>query len=286
MSRLWSQANFTGRMYLVYFVGVAILILLLRHRVPGWPALLALHLVCIAVVLLLVVNARRFPIVYDWYPVAMPILTFQLVARLNFLFVDGWRDRYLLAFEAWLFPQPPTVWLGRFASPVVTEVLQIGYFSYYFLMVIIAAVLYRRTDKAPFAGAVAASVLSYLLCYVVFITFPTEGPAHTLRHWHTVPLTGGLFHWLVNFMQRGGVHGNAFPSAHVAGAVAPLFFAWRYAPKLAAWLTPFVILLCIGAVYDRYHYASDIFAGIIVGAAAAYFVMCSRIASPQLRDVE
>jgi membrane-associated phospholipid phosphatase len=273
MSTLWSHANFTDRMYLAYFIGIAILILLFHQHLRGWPALLALHLVCIAVVLLLVVNARRFRIVHDWYPVALPILTFQLVARLNFLLVDAWRDHYLLAFEAWLFPQPPTVWLGRFTSPLVTEILQIGYLSYYFLMVIVAAVLYRRADKAPFSGAVAAGVLSYMLCYVVFITFPTEGPAHTLRHLHTVPLTGGLFRWLVNFMQRGGVHGNAFPSAHVAGSVAPLLFAWRYVPRLAAWLTPFVILLCIGAVYDRYHYASDIFAGILVGAAAAYFVM-------------
>lgn len=269
----WSRANFTDRMYLAYFSGICILMLLLRHRVPGWAAFLWIHLIYLAVILVLIVNARRLPTSHAWYPLAMPLVTFGLVAQLNFLFVDTWQDRYLLAFESWLFPQPPTVWLARFASPLVTEVLEIGYFSYFVLLAIVGGVLYRRAGKAPFAGVMAASVLSYMLCYVVFVAFPTEGPAHTLRHLHTVPLTGGVFHWLVNLTQHGGVHGNAFPSAHVAGAMAPLLFAWRYAPKLAVWLTPLVVLLCTGAVYDRYHYASDIFAGILVGAAAACFVM-------------
>ncbi len=42
-----------------------------------------------------------------WYPLAMPLITFEEVAQLNFLFVDGWRDRYLLAIEEWLFTKPP-----------------------------------------------------------------------------------------------------------------------------------------------------------------------------------
>lgn len=263
-------------MYLAYFVGVGLLILLLRHRVPGWPAVLALHLVSTALVLWLVLNARRFPTAHAWYPLAAPILTFEEVAQLNFLFVDGWRDHYLLAFEAWLFPEPPTVWLSHFASPLVTEVLQLGYFSYFLLLMIVGGVLYRRADQAPFFGVMAASVLSYMLCYAVFVTFPAEGPAHTLRHLHTVPLTGGPFHWMVSFIQQAGVHGNAFPAAHVAGPVAALVFAWRYAPRLAAWLTSLAVLLCIAAVYDRYHYASDVFAGIPVGAAAACFVIFAQ----------
>ena len=259
-----------------YFGGLGILILLLRHRVSGWPDFLVLHLVFIALVIALVLSARRFPTAYAWYPVAMPLFTFTEVAQLNFLFVDRWRDPYVLAFEARLFPEPPTVWLSRFASPLVTEILEFGYFSYFFMLIGVAGMLYRRVDKAPFFGVMAASVLSYMLCYVVFVTFPTEGPAHTLRHLHTVPLPGGPIHGLVKFVQRAGVHGNAFPSAHVAGAVVPLVFAFRYAPRLAAWLTPLVVLMCIGAVYDRYHYASDVLAGIPVGAAAAGFVMFAQ----------
>jgi membrane-associated phospholipid phosphatase len=247
--------------------------LLLRHRVPGWTAFLWVHMIYLAVVFLLIVKARCLPTAHAWYPLAMPLVTFGMIAQLNFLFVDTWQDRFLLAFESWLFPQPPTVWLAHFASPFFTEILELGYLSYFVMLATVAGVLYRRADKAPFAGVMAASVLSYMLCSVVFVAFPTEGPAHTLRHLHTVPLTGGIFHWLVKLTQHGGVHGNAFPSTHVAGGVVPLIFAWRYVPDLATWLALLVTLLCIGAVYDRYHYASDIFAGILVGAGAACFVM-------------
>jgi membrane-associated phospholipid phosphatase len=273
---VWRRANFTDRMYLGYFAGLGLLILLQRRRVPDWQVFLVTHLVFIALVAFLVLNTRRLQFAHAWYPLLMPLLTFQEVAQLNFLLLDRWRDEHLLTLEAWLFPEPPTVWLGRFASPLVTEILELGYLSYFFLLTIVAGVLYRRADKAPFFGVMAATVLGYMVCYIVFITFPTEGPAHTLRHLHTVPLTGGPFHDIVKFVQTAGVRGNAFPSAHVAGAVVPLIFAWRYAPRLAVWLTPLVLLLCIGAVRDRYHYASDIVAGILVGAAAACFVMVAQ----------
>jgi membrane-associated phospholipid phosphatase len=47
--------------------------------------------------------------------------------------------------------------------------------------------------------------------------------------------------------------------------MVPLVFAWRYARPLGALLTPLVVLLCVGAVYDRYHYVSDVSAGIALG---------------------
>jgi membrane-associated phospholipid phosphatase len=100
-----------------------------------------------------------------------------------------------------------------------------------------------------------------------------EGPAHTLRHLVGPPPFEGPFHALVRLVQRAGVHGNAFPSAHVAGALPPVIFAWRHAPRLGAALTLLVALMGPGAVYDGYHYASDVVAGIAVGAVAAAIVM-------------
>jgi hypothetical protein len=60
-----------------------------------------------------------------------------------------------------------------------------------------------------------ATVLAYLLCYVVFILLPMEGPAHTLAAQHDFPLPGGgPFHWMVQLIHsNAGVHGNVFPSA-------------------------------------------------------------------------
>lgn len=272
----WQRTNFVDRLYFAWFGGLGLVILLLHHRIPAWPSFLAVHAVCLLVIAALVAGAPRSRIwhfLHHWYPLLIFIVCFEEVARLSFLFVDSWQDQYLLDLEARFFAAPPTVWLGQFATPWLTEVLEIGYFSYFLLLMMVGGVLYHRGDMPAFRRTMSTSVVSYMLCYLVFLTFPTEGPAHTLRHLHTVPLEGGPFHFLVNLIQKhGGVHGNAFPSSHVAAAVVALIYAWRYAPRLGMALTPLVVLLCIGAVYDRYHYVSDIAGGIVIALLAEAIV--------------
>ena len=84
--------------------------------------------------------ARRGGHAHAWYPLAIPLLAFPEAALLHDLFVHEWRDRYLLGFEAALFPQPPTVWLGRFDSVVFSEILQLGYLAYFLFLPIVAFV--------------------------------------------------------------------------------------------------------------------------------------------------
>jgi membrane-associated phospholipid phosphatase len=271
VSGFWAKANGVDRIYFAYFLGLGLLLILLRDRAPAWPLFLAVHAVCLAAVTGLVYGRNRQPwrFLHEWYPLLMFIVCFEEIAQLSLLLRGQWQDVYLLDLEARLFAVPPTVWLQQFASRWTTEILEVGYFSYFLLLMIVAGVLSRWKDQRPFRDVMTASVLSYMLCYVVFLTFPTEGPAHTLRALHTVPLEGGPFHFLVNLIQKhGGVHGNAFPSSHVAAAFVALIYAWRYVPRLGVALMPLVALLCIGAVYDRYHYAADIVGGIAVAVLA------------------
>jgi membrane-associated phospholipid phosphatase len=273
LALVWAGAQLTDRLYVGYFVGLGVLITLFRHRVDHWPALLALHGAGLAFVFLAVTCARRLPGIHAWYPLLMPLVTFPEIATLNLLLVDAWRDGPLLAFEASLFPEPPVVWLRRVTPAVVAELFQAGYLSYFLFLVGVAGMLRRTGEEAAFRGVIAASVLAYLACYVVFLALPMEGPAHTLRPPSLPPVAGGPLHDLVLFVQRAGVHGNAFPSAHVAGAVPPLVFACGHRPRLGAVLAVLIVLMGCGAVYDGYHYASDVLAGFVVGGAAAACVI-------------
>lgn len=271
------QLNIVDRLYLAWFGLLSLAILAFRSRVAGWPEFLLIHAACVAVVIAVAHASGRSKVasfLHDWYPLAVFIVCFEEVARLSLTIVPHWQDGYLLAFEARIFPVPPTVWLGSFASRPLTEVVDLGYFSYFLLLMIVGGTLYRRRDKQPFREVMLASVVSYMLCYVVFLLFPTEGPAHTLAPLHAAAIRGGPIHWAVTFLQRhAGVHGNAFPSSHVAAGIIPLTFAWRYARRLAYWLTPLVGLLCVGAVYERYHYASDVIAGASLGMAISAAVL-------------
>ena len=271
-----STANLTDRIYVISLVIVTPW-LLVSQRVENRWWLAGINGTCLLLIRVLELWAERSPIgqfLHNWYPLGMFIVCFEEASRLSFLIREGWQDRYILAVESHIFPIPPTVWLGIHGSWLLTEVVEVGYFSYFVLLMIVGGVLYARQEKRAFRQVMDATVLAYLACYVVFIFFPTEGPAHTLATQHNFPLPGGgPFHWMVGLIQSSaGVHGNAFPSAHVAGGVVALFFGWKYASKLGFALTPLVVLLCIGAVYDRYHYVSDVIAGIVVGVIASLII--------------
>lgn len=283
-----SDANLTDQIYVISLIVVTPWILISERVEYRWW-LAAVNVACLLMIRALQLWARRSTVgefLHDWYPLGMFIVCFEEVSRLSFMVHDNWQDRCLLVLESRLFAVPPTVWLGQHGSWWLTEILEIGYFSYFVLLMIVGGVLYARSDKRPFGQVMDATVLANLICYLVFIFFPTEGPAHTLAAQHDSPLPGGgPFHWMVRLIQsNAGVHGNAFPSAHVAGGVVALFFAWKFVPRLGIALTPLVILLCIGAVYDRYHYVSDVIAGIVVGVGASLVIVREWLGKARVPD--
>src|SRR5258705_1422207 len=121
------SSNFTDRLYFLSFF-LASAGLLLRHgRVSNWISWLFVNFLCLVALGLLVRNRQRslaWEFLHDWYPVVMFILCFEEVSHLSFLLRDAWQDQYLLRFEAWMFPVPPTLWLGRLGSPLVTELME------------------------------------------------------------------------------------------------------------------------------------------------------------------
>jgi membrane-associated phospholipid phosphatase len=278
LPRFNREANFTDRVYYAFFIGISVALLFRTERIDHAFVWVGINAVCCAEISYLQRMAGRsffWRFLHDWYPLLAFIICFEEVSRLSFLFRDGWQDHYLLTVETRVFAVPPTVWLGRHGSPLLTELLEAGYFSYFIVLMIVGGRFYATENWRAFRQVMDATVFSYLLCYLFFLAFPTEGPAHTLAPLHNFPIPGGRpFHWMVKLIQsKAGVHGNAFPSVHVAGAVVSLVFAWRYAPRWGLALTPLVLLLCIGAVYDRYHYVSDVVAGVVFGFVPAWLVL-------------
>jgi membrane-associated phospholipid phosphatase len=259
---------------IIYFLALSLLLIFLHRGLEKWPVYLLLNFFVIAIIAVMnwlhpKFNSYVFDFFYYWYPILIFLFGFEQAARLNHILFLKWFDPLILKFEKLIYGVYPTIWFSSHSSPWLTETLQFFYFTYYLQFPILGAYFYAKKKINTFNNFLFASFTSYISCFLIYFIFPIEGPYHTLIHLRTSRVDGYLFDFLVNLVQaRGGVHGNALPSAHIATSVIAVIFAYKYARKVFYFLFPATIGLCVGAVYGWYHYASDIFAGIIIGLLA------------------
>ena len=162
--------------------------------------------------------------------------------------------------------QPIPVHHGQAADPALNEVMQFAYFTYFVYLLILGGILYYQREMESYWAVMTYSAVGYALGYVISMFFPVQSPWFTFAGmWHG-ELMGGPFTALINFIEKcGRVHGAAFPSQHVAGAMAALWGAWRHRRWLFWTFLPFVSCMCVSTVYVRNHYVADVFGGMITG---------------------
>jgi len=207
-----------------------------------------------------------------WYPHLFFLFCFEELARLVHLVQPGWQDAKLIAFDHWLTGVNPSLWLERFAHPALNEFMQFAYFSYFLFLLILGAILYYRREWESYWAVMTYSAVGYSLGYIIAMLFPVQSPWFTFAGmWHG-ELVGGPFTAAINLIEKcGRVHGAAFPSQHVAGAMAALWGAWRHRRWLFWVFLPFVVCMCVSTVYVRNHYVADVLGGLITGTVG-YFI--------------
>jgi membrane-associated phospholipid phosphatase len=201
-----------------------------------------------------------------WYPHLYFLFCFEELGRLVHLVQPGWQDAKLIAFDHWLTGVHPTVWLEQFATPARNDFMQFVYLTYFTYLLVVGGVLYYRRDWRGYWSVMTYSAVGYAIGYVIAICFPIESPWFSMvGAWHG-ELRGGAATSVINFIEHyGRVRGAAFPSEHVAGAVAATWGAWRHRKWLFWVMLPLVACMCVSTIWGRYHYVADVFAGMITG---------------------
>jgi membrane-associated phospholipid phosphatase len=201
-----------------------------------------------------------------WYPHLFFLFCFEELAYLMRLFTPHWQDAKLIAFDYWLTGVSPSIWLEQFATPARNEFMQLVYFSYFTYLVILGGILYVRREWYAYWSVMTYSMVGYMIGYVIAMFFPIESPWFAMAgQWHA-PLAGGPVTAMVSFIEHfGRVRGAAFPSAHVAGATAALWGAWKFRRRLFWVLLPVFLCMCFSTVWGRYHYVADVFGGMATG---------------------
>lgn len=240
-------------------------------------------------------------IVYMLWPcrMVMACRIGYLLVMLGFWYPDtyeinkqiGSLDHIFAQWEQTIFNcQPALLFSQRFTSKVVSELMYMGYESYYLFFIILPCIaLARYYDQLERITFILLG--SFFTCYVIFILLPVTGPQYYYLAAGIDNIANGVFPNIGKYFadstecltapgwQDGPfyhlcalLHGAgerptaAFPSSHVA--IATLVMAictkmrmWRMLIILAI---PY-LFLCMATVYIRAHYAIDSITGFVSG---------------------
>lgn len=265
--------NLSDRIYLAVHLALGLIVGLHHDRVPHWPVYLLCDFISIAVILLLAGKHRdgdAWRFAHDWLPAIFFITVFEQVSFLSLSLRGGWQNGFVIALESDVFRAVPMEWMHKRASNWVIEFLEFGYFAFYPLYPVVGGMFWAWQERGLFRQAFRRLTdtlsVGYAICYTTYLLFPTQSPANRAGVQQIGSTHGGLFERAVRDIQNhAGVHGNAFPSAHIMLAFVVLMFAYRYLPRVAPWLLFPILFMCVGAVYDGYHYTTDVVVGAAIG---------------------
>jgi membrane-associated phospholipid phosphatase len=189
-------------------------------------------------------------------------------------------DQLLIAIDRNVFGTDPTEWLTRLATPSVTEVLQIGYTSFYVLFILLGWELYRRHSRDRYDFFAFLCAYGFFLSYLGYFLLPAAGPRFTLHdHSRLNSELPGLFltsylRWFVNWggsvpmgvpndVAMAKAQRDIFPSGHTMMTLVMIHYSFRCQARVRYLILAMGILVITGAVYQRYHYVVDIIAGLL-----------------------
>ncbi|MFJ1327726.1 phosphatase PAP2 family protein [Capnocytophaga canimorsus] len=181
-------------------------------------------------------------------------------------------DDFLMRLDAYLFGiQPALAFSVAFPQVWVSELLFLGYFSYYLIPLIVIFSLRNESEVKinQFGGVL---ITSFVIYYLIFILIPAVGPQFYWDYPENHIEAQGFFGKIVKIIQANGEAPTAaFPSSHVGISVVILLWLYSHNRKLFFGILPFTTILIFSTVYIKAHYAVDVLAGLLSGILI-YFI--------------
>jgi len=303
--RLASPLHSTDLLLIAFWGLLSLVSLLLHSRITFWREIIAANLAAAVLVWVLawasrITESRVLRWVHDWAAFPLVIFTFeQLYYLIGPIHQGKDYDGLLIALDRQLFRVDPTVWLARFAHPLLTEALQIAYSLFYVLFLAVGFEFYRNADPSRFRYFRFTIVYGFLLSYAGYFLLPAVGPRFTLHDFSKIDgelpgllLTPAL-RWFINAFESipsgvssavamAGAQRDVFPSGHTMMTIVALMFACRHRLKVRRCLLVLGTMLILATVYLRYHYVIDIMAGALL--ALPCLLSAGRVYSLFLQD--
>jgi len=268
LSNVVSRQRPADTVTILFLLFLLILTGIFYDFLPKQPFLICLYSVLVVVQFLLARykgNGKFLGISHDLiFPAICILLIFDSLEWVVHSINPRDIDPLLIRLDYLIFGNHPTILLERIIHPVLTDLLQVAYTSYYFIPVGYGVVLLSKGKKDAFERSLFLIVFCFYLSYLGYILFPALGPRFTIDHLQTKELQGFLIaepvQQVLNRLE--GIKRDAFPSGHTAVTVVVLYCAYLFEKRFFRVCLPIVAALIFSTVYCRYHYVVDVIAGL------------------------
>ncbi len=258
---------------------LSVVAVVFNRSIPSWGWLMARYFLLALVIVSIAFYAFRSEtgkfalLVHAFLPVIIIPIIFDSLGDLIPMIWPRFLDDILIHIDHGLFGVDPTVWMERIIHPMLTNLLQLAYISYYFIPITLGIVLALRKKQKNFDEAVFGIVLCFYLSYIGYLLVPAIGPRFTLDHLQTTGFEASPMALAIQsaLNRLENTKTDAFPSGHTAVTLMSLYYAWKSREKVLFWIfLPVVSALVISTVYLRYHYVIDVIAGVLLSAVTIY----------------
>ncbi len=268
---------------IIFLVFLSLLNIIFAPVIPYWFVLVGCNVLFVCLIPVFAQKAKETRsrlVVYirDWYPVPMIFFVFKETYLMVHPIHPQDYDWLLINIDRWIFGGDPTHWLSVIAHPLVTEILQISYASYYLILLSVFFELYFQKRHTEYFLGSFLVIYAFYLSYIGYFLLPAVGPRFTLYNFNSLDtslpgvwVTNALRDFVnagesiprnvpnaIDFAQR-----DAFPSGHTQLTLTILYISFTNHLKSRWVLLVAGSLLIISTVYLRYHYAIDVIAGVI-----------------------
>ena len=275
---------------LVFASFLSVMNIIFHDRVDGWYLFVILNIVVILFVIT-IANLDRYKSnifwnqLHYWYVVPLIFFSFK---ELYFMIkpirgVDY--DQVLINIDRFLFGGDPTVFLYQISHPILTELLQIVYGTFFFLPIILGVDLILNNRYKEFQFEAFSVIFGFFLSYIGYFLVPAIGPRFTLHDFSaTNTELPGLFltNYLRDIVNLGEsitastpnpadvVQRDVFPSGHTQMTLIVMYLSYRFKSNSRYFLIPNGALLIFSTVYLRYHYVIDLIGGALFMAVTMW----------------
>ncbi len=268
----------------IFFYLFLISVNLIFHKVIDiWILLTSLNIGLIAIVFYLAKiseasDSKLLKNIHFYYVVPLIFLSFKEVYILLDSIHSQDYDHLLISIDRFIFGLDPTVFLFQISNPILTEILQIAYGTFFFLPIILGVEFQLKHKSTEFNFVIFTIVLGFFLSYIGYFFLPAVGPRFTLHNFDTTNIElPGLF--LTNFLREivnagesipAGtlnpidlVQRDVFPSGHTQMTLLVMYLSVKLKSRNKLFFLIDGSLLIFATVYLRYHYVVDLFGGFV-----------------------